>query len=132
MQVDRVRNLVLVAMIGTAMAVAVAMDLRDRATRPRAEGSGAPCHIPVEASSPAARGLFCTGRMDINAADAEDLALLRGVGPSLSRALARHRERHGPFRGPEDLEKVSGIGPITANKIARQVVFARPGTDQRE
>jgi competence ComEA-like helix-hairpin-helix protein len=127
MHVDRVRNLVLVAMIVTATAVAVAMDVRDRATRPRAVGPGEPCPIPEQASSPATRSLFCTGRMDINAADAEDLELLRGVGPSLSRALALHRERHGPYRGPDDLEKVSGIGPVTARKIARQVVFESPG-----
>ena len=48
--------------------------------------------------------------LDINGADASALQTLPGVGPGLARRIVASRERHGPFRKPEDLLRVSGIG----------------------
>ena len=56
--------------------------------------------------------------ININTALTEELVQLKGIGPKKAMAIAEYRERHGPFKMPEDLMKVPGIGPKTfeANK----------------
>ncbi len=49
-------------------------------------------------------------RVDLNRADARELATLPGIGPKLARRILAHRRRQGPFRRPEDLLGVRGIG----------------------
>lgn len=52
------------------------------------------------------------GPVDINSADAATIAKeLNGVGESRARAIVEYREKNGRFANPEDLLKVSGIGP---------------------
>ena len=57
-------------------------------------------------------------QININAASAEELIQLKGVGPKKAAKIIKFRETNGPFRIPEDLLKVPGIGPKTfeANK----------------
>lgn len=51
------------------------------------------------------------GPVDINSADAATLAReLKGVGPARAEAIVAWREANGPFRSPEDLVLVQGIG----------------------
>jgi competence protein ComEA len=54
--------------------------------------------------------------LDLNRADAEALRDLPGVGPVLATRIVAFRETHGPFRTPEDLLRVPGIG---AKRFAR-------------
>lgn len=42
----------------------------------------------------------------INTASAEELCALKGVGPKLAEKIIAFREASGPFRTPEDLQKV--------------------------
>jgi competence protein ComEA len=56
-------------------------------------------------------------RLDPNRASEVELDRLPGVGPSLARRIIEHRESAGPFRRPEDLLEVSGIGPATLARI---------------
>ena len=51
-----------------------------------------------------------SGRLDPNAASAEDLERLPGVGPTLAARIVEYREAHGRFATPEALREVSGIG----------------------
>jgi competence protein ComEA len=51
------------------------------------------------------------GRVDVNLASAPELELLPGIGPSLAQKIIDYRETNGPFRAPDDLLQVSGIGP---------------------
>lgn len=54
------------------------------------------------------------GPVDINTANAETLsAELDGVGMSKAKAIVEYREKHGPFKNPEDLSLVKGIGDRT-------------------
>ena len=56
--------------------------------------------------------LVSAGPVDINTADAETIAReLNGVGESRARAIVEFREKHGRFATPDDMLKVSGIGP---------------------
>ena len=51
--------------------------------------------------------------VNVNEADASDLALLPRVGPSLSARIVEFREANGKFKQPEDLMLVPGIGEKT-------------------
>ena len=66
------------------------------------------------------------GRVDLNAASAEELEGLPGIGPSLAGAIVAYREANGPFAGVDDLDAVPGIGPKTLENI-RPLVTALPG-----
>ncbi|MHB8901666.1 MAG: ComEA family DNA-binding protein [Thermoguttaceae bacterium] len=48
--------------------------------------------------------------VDVNTASWPELAELPEVGETLARRIVEHREAHGPFRAPEDLADVKGIG----------------------
>lgn len=51
------------------------------------------------------------GPVDINTADAATLAReLKGVGPARAEAIVAWRDANGPFRSPEDIVLVQGIG----------------------
>lgn len=52
------------------------------------------------------------GPVDINTADAATLAReLNGIGESRAQAIVEYREKNGRFASPDDVLKVSGIGP---------------------
>jgi competence protein ComEA len=52
------------------------------------------------------------GPVDINSADATTIAQeLSGIGASRAKAIVEYREKNGRFASPEDVLKVSGIGP---------------------
>ncbi len=51
------------------------------------------------------------GRLNLNRATAAELDALPGIGPSTAAKIVKDRELNGPFRAPEDLMRVSGIGP---------------------
>lgn len=55
--------------------------------------------------------------LDPNRAPAEELDRLPGVGPSVAGAIVAEREEGGPFRTPEELQRVRGIGPATLERI---------------
>ncbi|CEP35540.1 ComEA family DNA-binding protein [Halomonas sp. AOP13-D3-9] len=61
--------------------------------------------------------------INVNTADAELLAELPGIGPSRAEALIEEREANGAFESVEDLERVSGIGPATVDRMREQVTF---------
>lgn len=42
---------------------------------------------------------------------------LPGIGPRTAERILEHRARHGPFRSPEDLLAVQGIGPVTLERL---------------
>ncbi len=55
--------------------------------------------------------------IDINAADAEKLEELPGIGPALAAAIVTYREEHGPFESVEALDEVRGIGPAKLEAV---------------
>lgn len=59
---------------------------------------------------PAASATFT---LDVNTADAIELAQLPGLGPATARRIVEHRRRHGPFASIESVLDVPGIGPAT-------------------
>ena len=48
--------------------------------------------------------------LNINTADAAELALLPGIGEKLAQRIVAYRGQNGAFAAPEDIMKVAGIG----------------------
>ena len=61
-------------------------------------------------------------KININTADAAQLATLNGIGPSRAEAIIAWREANGGFSTPEDLKKVDGIADKTFDKLKDQIV----------
>ena len=56
-------------------------------------------------------------RLNINTASADELQALPGIGQVRSQAIVDDREANGPFRFPEEITRVSGIGQGTLEEI---------------
>ena len=58
------------------------------------------------------------GKININTASVVELIELQYVGPSYAQKIVAFREKNGPFKTPEDIMLVTGIGQKTfdANK----------------
>lgn len=54
-------------------------------------------------------------KVNINTATAEELCTLPGIGEKRAQDIIADRERNGPFRFPEDITRVKGIGEETMN-----------------
>ncbi|MGI8908275.1 MAG: helix-hairpin-helix domain-containing protein [Candidatus Sumerlaeaceae bacterium] len=50
------------------------------------------------------------GQINVNSANAEALAAIPGIGPSLAEEIISYRNTHGGFRSVEELDGVKGIG----------------------
>lgn len=75
---------------------------------------GGPAVVPMLQAEPL--------RIDPNRAPRGELLLLPGVGRVTAERIVRLRERR-PFHSVEDLERVHGIGPVLAERMAPHLVF---------
>ncbi len=48
-----------------------------------------------------------------------------GIGPSLAARIVAYRQEHGAFLRVDDLERVSGIGPKTVQRLRGKVIVDR-------
>jgi competence protein ComEA len=55
--------------------------------------------------------------VNVNTASSTELEELPGIGPVLAQSIVAYREEHGPFTSVDQLEDVSGIGPVTLGEI---------------
>ncbi|HYV18447.1 MAG TPA: helix-hairpin-helix domain-containing protein [Verrucomicrobiae bacterium] len=70
----------------------------------------------LAAAAPAA-----SEKININAATADQLTALPGIGPSYAQRIVEYREKNGPFKKVEDLLNVTGIGEKTFEKIKDRI-----------
>lgn len=87
------------------LAFLLALFFRDRAAL-----EAAPVAVETETAVPQESFLPDISPLDINAASAEELAGLPGIGQVLAERIVDYRAEHGPFAAVEDLTEVSGIG----------------------
>ncbi len=66
-------------------------------------------------------------RIDADRASAAELTRLPKIGPALARTIVAYREKHGPFGGPEALDRVPGLGPGLMSAIGPHVAFTAVG-----
>lgn len=65
-------------------------------------------------------------KININTASAEELAQLKGIGQSHAAKIVAYREKNGPFKMPEDLTQVSGIGQKTFEANRELIIVEEP------
>ena len=65
-------------------------------------------------------------KININTASVEELTQLKGIGPNHAAKIIAYREKNGPFKIPEDLIQVPGIGRKTFEKIKDVIVVEVP------
>lgn len=81
----------------------------------------APTAAPASASG-GSEAPALSGPLDINTADAAQLELLPGIGPTLAERIVAYREANGPFAAPQAIQNVDGIGPSTYADIESLIV----------
>ena len=73
---------------------------------------------PTPLPSPTLEGPSPTPqRVDINRAEPWLLEALPGIGPRLAEAIVSDRQDKGPFRYPQEIQRVPGIGVETYENI---------------
>ncbi|MBW3087809.1 helix-hairpin-helix domain-containing protein [Bifidobacterium sp. 82T24] len=80
-------------------------------TAPPAQTSSSSASTSSAAPAPS------SGLIDLNAATAEQLETINGVGPVTARRILDHRAQNGRFSSVDDLLDVPGIGAKTLEKI---------------
>ena len=65
-------------------------------------------------------------KININTATAEELMRLNGVGPKYAAKIIEYREKYGPFKKPEDIMQVSGIGQRAFEKNKKIIIVEEP------
>lgn len=78
-----------------------------------------PTAVPA-AKSPAGTAA-AKSLIDINTASASRLDELPGIGPGKAQAIVEYRQAKGPFRTPEELKNVKGIGQKTYDGLKDRI-----------
>jgi competence protein ComEA len=66
-------------------------------------------------------------QIDLNGAEAAELDLLPGLGPTLTARIVEDRRLRGPFRTLSELERVPGMGPRLVEGLGPYVSLKLPG-----
>ena len=62
------------------------------------------------------------GVVNVNTASSEQLQLLPRIGPALAERIINFRELNGPFKKPDELVAVKGIGERSLEQLKPYVV----------
>lgn len=76
-------------------------------------------------ASAAKRALAAGERVDLNRATVSELMRLPGIGERKAQAIVAHRQR-SPFRRPEDVLKVKGLGRGWLQRVKGHLVAGPP------
>lgn len=68
--------------------------------------------------------------VDLNAAPAQELMLLPGIGPARAAAIERDRLENGTYASIDEIDRVRGIGPGTIEKLRAHAVVGPIGTTE--
>ena len=118
-------NLARTLVDGEQIAFPTADEYRDAAAATSAQGSGPSGGVSGRGSAPGKNaGQPAGAPVNINTADAAALDALPGVGPSTAAKIVAEREANGPFESPDDLGRVTGIGPKKLEQL-REFVCVR-------
>lgn len=77
---------------------------------------------PPSPASSCSGGMCADGKVNVNAATAEQLQTVKGIGPSTAQKIIDYRKAHGNYASIDDLMNVSGIGPKKLAKMRDSLV----------
>lgn len=78
----------------------------------------------AEEAAPATGGSQQSGVVNINSADAGQLALLPGVGAKSAQRIIEYRTQHGAFKKTSDLMQVKGVGAKSYERLAPYIALS--------
>jgi competence protein ComEA len=64
-------------------------------------------------------------KINVNKADADELAADAGFSKSAAAAIVAHRQKNGPFKTLEDLKKVPGLDPADVESRKERLDFGQ-------
>jgi competence protein ComEA len=114
------------ALAGQIQAVDSARD--ERARRP-ARGKGRRERVASAPRSASERSAAPSAIVDLDVADSASIVALPGIGPALAGRIVADRAARGAFGSLGGLDRVRGVGPKLAARLAPHVTFsgvARP------
>jgi len=79
--------------------------------------------VPASAADKPAAVQAPKAAIDVNTASAKELAQLPGIGDKIAAEIVEYRTKSGPFKKPEDLLKVKGIGDKKLEAIKGLIVI---------
>ena len=65
--------------------------------------------------------------VDINSATQSELEAVKGIGPAKAKAIVEHRQKSGPFKSVDDLDKVKGFGKASVDKLRNELTVGGDG-----
>ena len=95
--------------------------------QPEGEGKG---RVVIEPLAPPKMKVLAVP-IPLNAATAEELDILPGIGPITAQAIVEFREKNGKFASPDDLLRVPGIGPRKLAALKPHITVESSDTDKR-
>ena len=79
------------------------------------------CSARVETVSDDSHSARSPNAINVNTSNAEEIEKLPQIGPALAMKIVEHRNRYGPFRRPEHLLVIDGIGEDRFEKIEHMI-----------
>ncbi|MCF6156581.1 MAG: ComEA family DNA-binding protein [Candidatus Brocadia sp.] len=68
------------------------------------------------------------GKVNINTATEDQIALLPGIGPKLATEIVNYRTNNGNFKAIDDIKKVGGVGDKKFEKVKNFVAVEGDNT----
>ena len=62
-------------------------------------------------------------KVNINKASIAELTQLKRIGPKIAQRIVDYRDTHGPFKMPEDIVIIKGIGPKILELNKRRITI---------
>lgn len=81
---------------------------------------------------PATAGRATPAAVNLNTATVDQLAALPGLGERMAQRIVEYRQKNGPFKKPEDLLNVKGIGEKNFLRLKSLVTAAPPKAEARQ
>jgi competence protein ComEA len=86
---------------------------------------------PTRAQESPASSRPAQAALNLNTATVDQLAALPGLGERMAQRIVEYRQKHGPFKKPEDLMNVKGIGEKNFLRLKSLVSATPPKTEGR-
>jgi len=117
--VEKIERIIVAALALTLLAgIGWGAYRRSRPAQVRIErAAGWPGAVLPPAAAPEAPADAARARININRADAAELAALKGIGKTTAERIVAYRADHGLYLTPADIKKVKGIGEALYEKI---------------